>query len=1061
MVKIIDEVLSKLPSNAAISEATFEAANIVIYTKSKDFFLNNNGYIREIVNDIKKRIELRPDPSITIDPEKAQKIIEKIIPPEAGIANILFDPPRSEVTIEAEKPGLAIGKAGDLLKQIRQETFWVPLIRRTPAIKSKIIENIRHVLYENTDFRKKFLDRVGHRIYDGWLRGKKNEWVRVSFLGAAREVGRSCILVQTPESRIMMDCGINVASEENAYPLLESPDFDIKELDAVIISHAHLDHSGFLPYLFKYGYDGPVYCSVDYAEPVILSEEGNIRKEKIGFIIDELIKSSKNIEYGKYNEYICASVEKDIKVPAFSQKDYKINFKKVRKVIRHKVTDSLYEIKVKTGRKVKVTGSHSIFVLKDGTVKTIKIEELRVGDHLVTPHRMPDMGMWNKLPEEIEPSPELMRILGYFTAEGHLEKRSVRLTFGLKDQPYVEDLCKCVEKVFKIKCNVSISQLTRLRVTFNSKKIRNWFANVFFNGYTKANSKHVPNLIFNVNKELKLEYLKAYMAGDGYLNIKNKTVQATSVSKTLISDLSYLCTQMGFTYTLFDRFVPTAKTKARVYSITINLSDYYNREPELTKNSCGLVPLKESNFGLNWYYHRLKNRSNITKQRLSNLLNKQYIRILENTQNDQLLVQDSLYKLANSDLSFLEVTDINLCTPSNGYVYDFSVEEDENFIGGEAPICLHNTEPTRDIMALLQLDYIGIAAKDAKKAIYSSTDIKEMVKHTIPIGFEEVTDITPDIRLTFYNAGHTIGSCQTHLHIGNGLHNLVYTADMLYETSNLLSAAQTRFPRLETLIIEATYGGKNDIYPPRREAELFLMEIIKNTIKRGGKVLLPVLGVGRAQEIQIILDTAVKTGDMDKIPVYIQGMVWDVTAIHTAYPDFFNAKVKKNIFHKDQNPFLSEIFKRVAGQKEMMEVIDYEGPCIIMATSGMLTGGPSVEYLKHLANDPRNSLVLNSYQGEGSLGRKLQNGDRQLYFQNGERQEMVEVKMEIFSIHSFTGHSNRQQLQNFIYKLQPKPKRIITQHGESSKCLELASDMHKMAKIETSAPRNLEALRIR
>ncbi len=631
MVKIIDEVLSKLPSNAAISEATFEAANIVIYTKSKDFFLNNNSYIRDIVNDIKKRIELRPDPSITLDQEKAKEIIEKIIPPEAGIANILFDAPRSEVTIEAEKPGLAIGKAGDLLKQIRQETYWVPLIRRTPAIKSKIIENIRHVLYENNDFRKKFLERVGHRIYDGWLRGKKNEWVRVSFLGAAREVGRSCILVQTPESRIMMDCGINVASEENAYPLLESPDFDIKELDAVIISHAHLDHSGFLPYLFKYGYDGPVYC----------------------------------------------------------------------------------------------------------------------------------------------------------------------------------------------------------------------------------------------------------------------------------------------------------------------------------------------------------------------------------------------------------------------------------------------TEPTRDIMALLQLDYIGIAAKDAKKAIYSSTDIKEMVKHTIPIGFEEVTDITPDIRLTFYNAGHTIGSCQTHLHIGNGLHNLVYTADMLYETSNLLSAATTKFPRLETLIIEATYGGKNDIYPPRREAELFLMEIIKNTIKRGGKVLLPVLGVGRAQEIQIILDTAVKSGEMDKVPVYIQGMVWDVTAIHTAYPDFFNAKVKKNIFHKDQNPFLSEIFKRVAGQKEMMEVIDYEGPCIIMATSGMLTGGPSVEYLKHLANDSRNSLVLNSYQGEGSLGRRLQNGDRQLYFQSGEKQEMIEVKMEIFSIHSFTGHSNRQQLQNFIYKLQPKPKRIITQHGESSRCLELASDMHKMAKIETSAPRNLEALRIR
>src|SRR3989338_11226151 len=142
-----------------------------------------------------------------------------------------------------------------------------------------------------------------------------------------------------------------------------------------------------------------------------------------------------------------------------------MNFKKVTKVIRHKVNEDLFEIKMRTGRKIRVTGSHSIFVLKKGNIEPIKVKELFIGDYLVAPHKIPSIGNYKQLmPEYINPSPELMRILGYFTAEGHLEKRSVRLTFGLKDEPFVNDFCNCVKKVFNINCKASISQITRLRV---------------------------------------------------------------------------------------------------------------------------------------------------------------------------------------------------------------------------------------------------------------------------------------------------------------------------------------------------------------------------------------------------------------------------------------------------------------------------------------------------------------------------------------------------------------------------------------------------------------------
>ena len=95
------------------------------------------------------------------------------------IDNIIFDPQRAIVIIEVEKPGVAIGKQGETLQVIREKTFWVPIIKRTPPIRSTLIENIRAVLYQNSDYRRKFLHKTGERIYNGWLRQKKEEWIRL------------------------------------------------------------------------------------------------------------------------------------------------------------------------------------------------------------------------------------------------------------------------------------------------------------------------------------------------------------------------------------------------------------------------------------------------------------------------------------------------------------------------------------------------------------------------------------------------------------------------------------------------------------------------------------------------------------------------------------------------------------------------------------------------------------------------------------------------------------------------------------------------------------------
>ena len=208
----------------------------------------------------------------------------------------------------------------------------------------------------------------------------------------------------------------------------------------------------------------------------------------------------------------------------------------------------------------------------------------------------------------------------------------------------------------------------------------------------------------------------------------------------------------------------------------------------------------------------------------------------------------------------------------------------------------------------------------------------------------------------------------------------------------------------------------------------------------------------------LIIQKAIKEGKIPKVPVYLQGMVWDITAIHTAYPDFLSNGLKRQIFHKDENPFLDPIFQRVGSRKEMEQVIE-GGPCVIIATSGMMEGGPSVEYFKEFGDNPKNSLILNCYQGPNTLGRKILNGEKEIMFEG--ESKPLKVQMEIYYEPGFSGHSSRQQLMNYIRHLQPKPKKVIINHGESSKCLDLASSLHKQEHIETVAPKNLETIRLR
>ena len=630
-VDISQHILEKIPPEAEVTRIEYEGPALAVYTKKPEVLVEQSFVIAEIVKLIRKRIVIRSDPSIRAKERETERIIKEIVSEEAEITNINFDPSLGEVIIEAKKPGIVIGKNGEVLQNIIRQTRWRPRILRSPPIPSKIIAHMRHFLYSESKERERILRSIGERIF----RPAVNETgdVRMTALGGFRQVGRSAILVQTNESSVLLDCGINPGSSRPmvAFPRLDTPQFDLDALDAVVISHAHLDHCGFLPFLFKYGYDGPVYCSA----------------------------------------------------------------------------------------------------------------------------------------------------------------------------------------------------------------------------------------------------------------------------------------------------------------------------------------------------------------------------------------------------------------------------------------------PTSSLMTLLQLDYLDVANKQGTMPPYSQKDVRDTVMHTIPLRYGSVTDIAPDIRLTLHNSGHILGSSVVHLHIGEGLHNLVYTGDYKYGKSMLLEPAVATFPRVETIITESTYGAPDDIMPTRAESEQRITDIINQTLDRQGKVLIPVPAVGRAQEIMLIIDDYMRRGLLKEAPVFVEGMISEATAIHTAYPEYLAKDVRNNILYEGINPFQSDYFTIVEHPSAREEIVNGD-QCIILATSGMLEGGPVIDYFKRLAGDKRNTIIFVSYQIDGTMGSRVQKGlaDVPLINSNG-KMEVMKVEMQVETVRGFSGHSDRRQLVNYIQRLKPKPERIIVLHGEKTKSMNMANLFKRKYNVESLVPDVLETIKLR
>ena len=371
------------------------------------------------------------------------------------------------------------------------------------------------------------------------------------------------------------------------------------------------------------------------------------------------------------------------------------------------------------------------------------------------------------------------------------------------------------------------------------------------------------------------------------------------------------------------------------------------------------------------------------------------------------------------------------------------------------------TPPTRDMMLLLQTDYLKVTSSEGKRPPYEMEHIRECMKHVVDVDWNETTDISPDIKLTFHNAGHILGSSSVHLHIGDGIHNIVLSGDTKFEKSWLFDAANVRFPRCETLVIESTYGAAGDFQPSREEATMELQDVIRRTMARNGKVICPVFAVGRSQEVMIAIDELFRSGEVDPVPVYLDGMIPAAPALPAAHPKYLTSALRKSLQSADgDNPFTSKWFRQVRGRDMRESVVLDHSPCIVLATSGMLNGGPVMEYFRNWAGDERNTLCFVGYQAEGTLGRRLQKGFGEVPMHVDGRTEIIKIGCEMLTIDGFSGHSDRKQLIDFVAQMSPRPKNVICHHGDYHKCNELGHSLREKFNVRTWAPKNLETIRL-
>lgn len=350
----------------------------------------------------------------------------------------------------------------------------------------------------------------------------------------------------------------------------------------------------------------------------------------------------------------------------------------------------------------------------------------------------------------------------------------------------------------------------------------------------------------------------------------------------------------------------------------------------------------------------------------------------------------------------------------------------------------------RDSAKIQEYDIEFLNKKRAKKnlpplePLYEMADAVESLKYFIGIGYERPYRLMPGVTLTFYDAGHILGSAIVALDIedkdSKQSVRFVFSGDLGRPDRPILRDP-TFLDEADILLVESTYG--NRVHADMDEASKKLEQIINETFKRAGKIIIPAFAVGRIQELVYRLHQLVESRDIPpNLPVYVDSpLAIDATSIYRLHPEAYDTELAQFMLedrHKD--PFGFDLMHYTRSTAESKELNFLREPAIILSASGMAEAGRILHHLKNNVEDARNTILIVGWQAPNTLGRRIV-----------EKQPIIKVfgeeyhlRAQVATINGFSAHADSHELLAWTGHFKKRPLHTFVVHGEEEASLALA-----------------------
>lgn len=340
--------------------------------------------------------------------------------------------------------------------------------------------------------------------------------------------------------------------------------------------------------------------------------------------------------------------------------------------------------------------------------------------------------------------------------------------------------------------------------------------------------------------------------------------------------------------------------------------------------------------------------------------------------------------------------------------------------------------------------YESSAPEELPLKFFTSDDIARCMEKVIPVDLGEVIKVDDDLEIKCYYAGHVLGAAMFLIRSGN--QSVVYTGDYNMTPDRHLGSAWIDKCKPDVLITETTYA--TTIRDSKRSREREFLQKIYACVKNGGKVLIPVFALGRAQELCILVDSFWDRMGLHHIPVYFsQGMTERANQYYKLFVQWTNQKIKRTFV--DRNPFE---FGNVRALEDRGVTYEREGPMVLFATPGMLHAGASLEAFQKWCGDPKNMVIMPGYCAPGTVGAKVLAGNKQIDI---DRYTHVNVNMSVENL-SFSAHADAKGILQLIRMCEPRS--VVLVHGEKNKMAFLKQRVNLELGIPTYFPANGETV---